>query len=328
MRRTSSIRSGNTLRLLASLLASLALGTAANAQIGAVYATPQTGVIGDHAIALSGMSPPFVRTCTFSNSDFQGAPIGVQDCLIYSAHDNWEAAFTPAIRGLLWYGQLTRGLSGSIGGVPTDYTFSHPFTILSGYSGATVVGNTLSLPTGSFHSGVLHFAGEISTLTCTTTCTEPNRQNCTFGQLKMPLGSAYCAPAVANSSGAPASITAVGSDFVEDNLVTLEVTSMPSNSTGMFLTSQTQGFVAMPGGSLGNLCLGGGIGRFQRPGQVQSSTAMGTLDLALDLTRQPSPMGLTSVVAGETWNYQIWFRDVVGGMAVSNFSDGVEVEFR
>ncbi|MEM9802804.1 MAG: hypothetical protein AAGA20_20940, partial [Planctomycetota bacterium] len=70
------------------------------------------------------------------------------------------------------------------------------------------------------------------------------------------LGTNYC-DANANSTGARASITASGSTTVADNDFTLECSSMPNFSFSFFLTSRVQSFVVNPGGSAGNLCLGG-----------------------------------------------------------------------
>jgi hypothetical protein len=83
-----------------------------------------------------------------------------------------------------------------------------------------------------------------------------------------------------------------------------------------------------PGGSQGNLCLGGSIGRYVGPGQIQQSGSTGTVSLAIDLAQHPTPTGLVGVLPGETWNFQCWYRDAVGGMATSNFSDGYEVTFQ
>ncbi|MEE8468790.1 MAG: PHB depolymerase family esterase, partial [Planctomycetota bacterium] len=71
----------------------------------------------------------------------------------------------------------------------------------------------------------------------------------------------YCDPAVTNSSGQPAQIDALGSDSLAQNDLTLRATNLPQNMSGYFLTSLSPGFVAGPGGSSGDLCLGGTIGR-------------------------------------------------------------------
>ncbi len=103
--------------------------------------------------------------------------------------------------------------------------------------------------------------------------------------------------------------------------------SLPAQAFGYFLTSATQGNVANPAGSQGVLCLGGAIGRFVGPGQILNSGASSQFRLRHDLTNHPTPSGLIQVQAGETWNFQAWYRDVVGGGATSNFSDGLSLTF-
>ena len=141
-------------------------------------------------------------------------------------------------------------------------------------------------------------------------------------------GANYCGPAVPNSTGVPAALNATGSDIVAANQLTLTAQSLPQNTFGFFLTSRTQGLVQSPGGSAGRLCLGGAIGRYVAPGQVQNSGALGAFSLALDLTQTPTPTGAVAIQPGETWNFQAWFRDAQGGAATSNFTDGLAVQFR
>ena len=131
-----------------------------------------------------------------------------------------------------------------------------------------------------------------------------------------------------NSNGVPGSLAGAGSTVVSVNDLTLTAADLPTNSFGFFLVSQTQAFVVNPGGSAGNLCLGGGIGRYVGPGQIQNSGSSGLVDLTLDLTMIPTPTGLVAVAAGDTWNFQCWYRDAVGGQATSNFTDGVEIVFQ
>ncbi|MEM6674236.1 MAG: hypothetical protein AAF726_15430 [Planctomycetota bacterium] len=146
--------------------------------------------------------------------------------------------------------------------------------------------------------------------------------------LEPSIGSTYCSPAVVNSTGRFARCLAGGEAAVLDNELRLNGIDLPANSTGFFLTSQSQGFTAMPGGSEGNLCLGGQIGRYVGPGQVQNSGSAQRVSLDLDLTAMPTPSGLVAAQPGETWNFQLWYRDAIGGVATSNFSDGVSVTFQ
>jgi hypothetical protein len=141
------------------------------------------------------------------------------------------------------------------------------------------------------------------------------------------IGVNYCGPAVVNSSGASGEMGASGSADVSANSLTLEASDLPTNAFGFFLTSQTQGMIAQPGGSQGVLCLSGSIGRYVGAGQIQNSGAAGAFSLALDLTQTPTPMGLVSIASGETWNFQCWYRDAVGGVPTSNFTDGLTVVF-
>ena len=140
-------------------------------------------------------------------------------------------------------------------------------------------------------------------------------------------GMNFCGPANQNSGGGSAVISATGSAIVADNDLTMTCSNMPPLVFGFFITSTTQGFVANPGGSAGNLCLGGSIGRYVGPGQIMNSGAQGSFSLAIDLTSVPQPLGPVSVQAGETWNWQTWFRDSSMGVATSNFSDGVQIDF-
>ena len=141
------------------------------------------------------------------------------------------------------------------------------------------------------------------------------------------LGFNYCT-ANANSSGFPGVMSATGSNVVADNDLTIEASLLPANSFGFFLVSQTQFFLPNPGGSQGNLCIAGDIGRYVGPGQIQNSGAAGTFSLLLDLTQIPQPTGFVSAQVGDTWNWTTWFRDSIFGIPVSNFTDGFEITFQ
>ena len=137
------------------------------------------------------------------------------------------------------------------------------------------------------------------------------------------IGTNYCV-AVANSTGVPASIAATGSDVVTDGVLYLMATDLPLNQFGYFLASETQGFVANPGGSQGNLCLGGAIARYAK--QAASSGAIGQITLGIDLGAIPTTPP-SAVQPGETWNFQLWYRDK-NPTTTSNFTDGVAVTFQ
>ncbi len=140
------------------------------------------------------------------------------------------------------------------------------------------------------------------------------------------FGTNYCGPANTNSVGTSAEIASTGSRSASQNNLQLNASGMPAHSFGLFIASQTQGFVMSPGGSQGNLCLAGNVSRFMH--QVQQSNNAGTFSIPVDLTAIPTPGGTVAVQAGETWNFQAWYRDVApGGGATSNFTNGLSYTF-
>lgn len=138
------------------------------------------------------------------------------------------------------------------------------------------------------------------------------------------VGQSYCL-AVVNSTGATGTISGMGSILASANDITLVTGDLPNNSFGFFIVSSNQGFVMNPGGSTGNLCLSGAIGRYVGPGQIQNTGATDGFSLMLDLAAIPQPTGPVASVAGDTWNFQAWFRDSSATGPTSNFTDGLEI---
>ena len=132
-----------------------------------------------------------------------------------------------------------------------------------------------------------------------------------------------CGPGVANSTGGPGSITVLASPAPEDHLVDLLATGLPNFQFGYFLASQTAPSVLGPGGSQGTLCLGGTIGRFT--GQVGNTAASGGFRIQVDTRALPNPLPST-FAAGQSWIFQVWFRDA-NPTATSNFTDAVVLQF-
>ncbi len=139
------------------------------------------------------------------------------------------------------------------------------------------------------------------------------------------VGDAYC-PGQPNSTGAPAQLFIEGSAVLSANDITLRAESIPQGSFGFFLAGQTAGLIQGPGGSQGDLCLDGAIGRFIGPGQVLAADAAGKFSLAVDLSRVPTPTGTTSVMSFQTWHFQGWYRDT-NPTATSNFTEASRVTF-
>ena len=124
-----------------------------------------------------------------------------------------------------------------------------------------------------------------------------------------------------NVTGLPARIAAIGSTSVAAGDVLLRCSDLPPFTFGLFTTSRTAAFVPNVGGSAGNLCLGGSIGRIAPMPLRASST--GVISLRLDTARMPQGSQLVPILPGDTWRYSLWFRDG----ATSNRANAVAIEF-
>ncbi|MEM8713801.1 MAG: hypothetical protein AAGG01_22900, partial [Planctomycetota bacterium] len=133
-----------------------------------------------------------------------------------------------------------------------------------------------------------------------------------------------CGPAVPNSSGLSGEMQIEGTFLAGGLPLKLRGVNLPTFSFGYFLNSRTTGFTANPGGSQGNLCLGGSIGRFNT--LAMNSGAGGTIEIDVDTNSVPGVPFAVAIQPGETWHFQLWFRDANPGVT-SNFTDRVGVTF-
>lgn len=136
-------------------------------------------------------------------------------------------------------------------------------------------------------------------------------------------GQPFCDPAVVNTTGRPGTLHAVGSLAADRNALVLWAQDLPPRTFGMFVNGTDTGFLPNPGGSAGNLCLAGALGRYVGPGEVFDAGPGGAGSLVLDLTRTPTPSAFVAAAAGETWHFQCWYRDLPVGS--SNFTNALTV---
>lgn len=134
------------------------------------------------------------------------------------------------------------------------------------------------------------------------------------------VGSGYCAPAVSNSTGGPGHLFASGSAVVAQGELWLFALGLPPGRTSLLLASESTAYVPFAGGGMGSLCLGGSILRFE-PG---TSGARGTELRRVDLASFPT---YGAVQVGDTWRFQVWYRDEVIGIPTSNFTDATSILF-
>ena len=287
---------------------------------GAVYydmtlasATTFTGMLTNYGVAAGGPVGIEVYTCATT----------------YAGNENDMSAWTLVA--------MDDGNAVSAGDdMPTSITFATPFMLPAGTVGIALVGVTADHEytngTGtnqnyvSADGNITLDLGAATNVPFTGNIFMPRVWNgrwCSSGPAN--LGTNYCT-AVANSSGAIGTMSALGSASAASNNLDLIASDLPANQFGIFVTSMTQAFVPGAGGtSNGNLCLGGALGRFTQPSQILNSGSAGEFTLNVDTTMFPQGAGFIAVNAGETWNFQAWYRDPVG--LGSNFTDGLEIAF-
>lgn len=137
------------------------------------------------------------------------------------------------------------------------------------------------------------------------------------------IGTAYCA-AEPNSTGVPAVTSAEGVSLTHANALVITTRNAPPGQFGLYLASRAAGVVLFPGGSAGRLCLGGSIGRYNSlVGQISGA---GNFTIRPDLTSIPVFPAAT-VMPGDTWRFQLWFREPPSSGETSNYSLPVRVDF-
>lgn len=134
-----------------------------------------------------------------------------------------------------------------------------------------------------------------------------------------PPPASYCIGAP-NSVGAGARMTYLGAPDIGANDFQVGAFGLPINTSCLFLygSAGTQ----LPLGN-GFLCVDQ---PFRRMGVVQASIA-GDVFRPIDFTTLPFANGTFGITAGSTWNFQVWYRNVAGGGAGFNLSDGLRVTF-
>ena len=128
------------------------------------------GTIGSTTVTMSNLTSD--PTLSLSNFELTGGPYAaapggaMQESLNYLGSDGWTATFGQPLSSVQLYAIFWRGDGGGVS--PVRYTFDRSFSILSGFSGASISGNALSLPSGNLYEGILRFNGSFSSLSVTT----------------------------------------------------------------------------------------------------------------------------------------------------------------
>lgn len=137
----------------------------------------------------------------------------------------------------------------------------------------------------------------------------------------------YCAARTSSVAFIGGQLVVSGSVRAADNDITLHGQFFPQGATVLPLVGVGTAHVFDVPGSRGTLCIGGGwIGRYVH--SLAQGQGFGIFDVPIDLTQVPSSTGVFSAGAGDRLNFQLWYRDIVAGVPVSNFSNAVSVRLR
>jgi hypothetical protein len=119
-----------------------------------------------------------------------------------------------------------------------------------------------------------------------------------------------------NSAGPGAQIAALGSTQISSNDLTLQTTGLPPSAIGIYFYGAQED--STPFGN-GLRCVTGP--QVFRIGSSVAQAGVSTFPVNYaQLVQQP-------ISAGETWKFQFWFRDVNGGGALFNLSNGLSATF-
>lgn len=141
----------------------------------------------------------------------------------------------------------------------------------------------------------------------------------------LPRGTTEC-PGQINTTGGAADLTMHGTASLAIGDVHGRVVGLPVGATCLPLVGSAASNVPGAGGSQGTLCLGGQLGRFD--GEVGFADADGRFSFDVDASALPLSAGIRAIAAGETWRFQVWYRDTTpGGLPGSNFSSAVAADF-
>lgn len=141
-----------------------------------------------------------------------------------------------------------------------------------------------------------------------------------------PCGNADNHGGCRNSTGRGAILQASGSGSVSADDLVLEVREMPAGTATMMFMGAAQGSVTFGSGQL--VALGGSLGLYRLG--VQFADGDGVIVRPPGLVSYSQTLGgFGAITAGQTWNFQCWYRDVLSPCAVTNnLSNGLSVNFR
>ena len=287
------------------------------------------------------------QLCTSVGSVFPSYDCNTATPLTNGSHDD---LVTGDNRQLMFFVCVAPGETASFQGTGTNhgslnlFFSTEPQLCAGGVNGpdpslAVASGNLASLtwtnPTASTQT--MYLSLRTNVLSCSTYALAVSGVlNCNGSSSVTP----YCNPMDPHSGGVSAGLMGSFSGGVGAGLH-LEASQGPAEQFGYVLVGSAPDFMGLPFGT-GRLCLatGGGasilrynygamtqsLGRFDATGQFQNLSGSSTTNTGFDV---PSslPNNAGTIQGGDTWYFQVWFRDNASGPGSTGFTNALAVSF-
>jgi outer membrane protein assembly factor BamB len=139
--------------------------------------------------------------------------------------------------------------------------------------------------------------------------------------------SVHCTGGAPNATGVQATLTLEGSPFAGGELTAVVAGLEPLGMFGVVLVGDAVSAPTPLPGSVGDLCVGGTVGRLVGPPLLPD--ASGVQRHMFSTAPLVTTAGATLVQPGDTFTFQLWHRDTApGGAAVGNTSTAMALTFR
>ena len=128
-----------------------------------------------------------------------------------------------------------------------------------------------------------------------------------------------------NSTGQPANLATLGTYSIAANDLVLSVSGLPAFSAGIMFYGGAR--ASAPSGQ-GTVCVSGSSTQpVVRMAPVLVSDLLGIVNRVVNMNDPQQSVGAGAILPGQTWRFQYWYRDAIGGQSTWNYSSATEILF-
>ena len=181
----------------------------------------------------------------------------------------------------------------------------------------------LPVSSGTFYGRSAAFNGSLVALGANDNGLNPSETG-RVALFRHPVEFANECGAIPNSSGQAGRLFPTGSQVASGNDLVLVASALPKKSFGMVLVGRDPALLLGAYGSFGILCLDPMTLGMARQ-SIRSTGKSGFMAMPLDLNSVPTNP-VQSILAGETWLFQVWYRDKLPTPA-TNMTEAISITF-